>query len=590
MSSTEFEALPSIVSEELSISTEMSTAVTATTGEMPSMSFTVVGTSEDDLVTQPTVVPISASSEETTTMPTVEAMSTSSPVETTGSFRAATPPVTLHVSEELQLWEEKFTKACQIGKADLHERIETITSRQVENQVRGLGEAFLTRLQEAANSGLEDVRYAIQKAVRELPEESTTEDNAAAVEQVHDVVRLAAGSVKTRAQDLRSWKAQFDIETLDLTEAALESTLNVVDHIRDLGLQEIGMRWASMPEVTYKDWSAYYALKKSVDEWRNEVKLVALEHTGLAHAKSEAEDTESKGMVIAEQTAKELAHLMKVAKRKIADKESSDEFDNAGTISSFLGNAGDKIREGVNGASQAILGMGSEEEHPALSNLADTVTFTASELAETVSTNLNSAADLTAVMETKVTSAQELASSTIDSVTSIPAAAIKSPTEQAFEAVEGVKESIESASSTVAEAMPSISSIIEENYAPAKSFAQSLLSAPKFKATGVGEQVIGSRPPPPPSPQSFGVEEEISSGDSTFSSYVSNAVPIGTIAPSIKGIKSPVNDIIRDGSYRASMSIQSAVSKAGTAYADVTNSLAQALHQSPAGTEYTVSV
>jgi len=581
VSSLEVETLSSssTVSGETNDPTEINTFAAPPNAETTPMSATATETGEDDLIMLSTALSILTSAEETITMPP----STPASAQTTIPSKPSTPPVTLNVSEELQIWEEKFTKACEIGKADLQERIEVITARQVENQVRGLGEAFLTRLEEAASSGLEDVRSAIQRAVRSLPEECNPEDNAAAEELVHDIVRSAAGSVKARAQDLRSWKAQFDMETLDLAEAALESTLNVVDHIRDLGLQEIGMRWASMPEVTYKDWSAYYALKKSVDEWRNEVKVVAQEHTGLTHARSEAEEIESKGMVVAEKTAKGLAHLMKVAKRKIADKDVSDDFDTTGIMSSLVGNAEDKIREKLNEASRVILGTASEGEYPTLAKPAEIPSSTASELVETISTDL-------APIKVAATSAQESASSIIDYVTSMPAAAIESLTEQVSGAVQGVTESIESASSTFAEAMPSISSTVEEQYAAEKSFAQSVLSAPKFKATGVAGQVIGSRPPPPPSPQSYEFDEEISHGASTFSSYVSGVAPVGTIAPSADGIKSPVNDIIRDGSHRASMSIQSAVSKAGTAYADVTNSLAQALRESQREAEHTVSV
>ena len=42
------------------------------------------------------------------------------------------------------------------------------------------------------------------------------------------------------------------------------STLEVLDGIRDLGLQEIGMRWAWMEGVTYKHWAKYHDLKRQV--------------------------------------------------------------------------------------------------------------------------------------------------------------------------------------------------------------------------------------------------------------------------------------------------------------------------------------
>lgn len=518
-----------------------------------------------------------------------ETMSSSSSNPTTGEVPQPSPsvampkyetatekPLSLNVSEELKLWEEKFTRACEIGKADLQERVDAITSRQIEHQVKGLGEAFLTQLEEAARSALSHVQTAILKAVNNLPEDPSDVDYQTAEEQVHLVVRSAAGSVKGRAQDLRSWKVKFDKDTHELAEAALESTLHVVDHIRDLGLQEIGMRWASMPEVTYKDWAAYYALKKSVDQWRSEVHSVTLEHTGLVRAKSEGEDIEAKGMAIAEETAKELAQLKKVARSKLAAKDSSDDFSTS-TMSSMLDNVGGKVQKGLSSMSETLIGTA-------------TAVSSATDFQKSVKSAENDVSDEPrdgSIVSTASTSGQtastpvpDPAPSVVEFITDSLAAAIETVTEQASEIFNDVTASLTSTTegthSTIVNA--------QESYARMKPFAQSVLSAPKFKTTGVSERIIGSPQPPTDNTK---IQDEIwSSGEwakstmSVLANTADQALPVGTVAPSAGGISQPASDIVSDGSYRASMSIRSAIAKAGTAYADVTNSLASALRKS----------
>jgi len=414
-------------------------------------------------------------------------------------------PVAQPVSEELRLWEEKFTKASDIGKADLQERVSDISTHQIEQQVKGLGEALLTQLEEAASSAISNVEQETLRVVENLPENPSSSDTAAAEEQVHDVVRSTAGIVKARAQDVRSWKLKFDQNTRALVEAALESTLNVIDHIRDLGLQEIGMRWASLPEVTYKDWAAYHTLKKNVDEWRIEVEDVAMKHAGLERAKSEGEDMESRAMTIAEETAKELARLKKVSTRKIEARDSSNNFDTENTVLSILEDAGEKVREGFSGASQAVLCSAADEAVAAGSSLVESATSTTADM---------------------------------------------------------VDEVYPSASSVASEATEGAEAFVHET---AKPIAQSVLSAPKFKAVAAEESTIGTPPPPLHSTETEG-----------FTSFTNDAMPTGTIAPSAHSMGNVANDMINNGAHSTSMSIQSAIGKAGTAYADVTNSIARA--------------
>jgi hypothetical protein len=137
---------------------------------------------------------------------------------------------------------------------------------------------------------------------------------------------LSGSTIRDKAQAVRTWKQHYDHDTTALVEAALESTLKVIDNIRDLGLQEIGMRWAGMEGVTYKDWSKYHDLKSTFDEWRGGVEAAAHKHKGLSKAQEEGESVQESAMNAAEKAAKELTRLKDVARWKIDARDSSSDF------------------------------------------------------------------------------------------------------------------------------------------------------------------------------------------------------------------------------------------------------------------------
>ena len=230
------------------------------------------------------------------------------------------------VTKDLYTWQERFLKAAEKGADDLSERVQEITDRQISNQVEAVGESFIVQLEEAQTTETSKLKHAIVDLIKSLPELPSEQDIVDTEDKVAKAVKSAATAVKSVAQSLRSWKQGFKKETKSLVSAASTSTLDVLDNIRDLGLQEIGMRWASMDGVTYRDWAKYHELKEAFDEWRDEVEAVVTNHEGLRKCNGLADELESKGLVIAEDTAKELARLKEVGLWKVYAQDASDDF------------------------------------------------------------------------------------------------------------------------------------------------------------------------------------------------------------------------------------------------------------------------
>lgn len=230
------------------------------------------------------------------------------------------------IQSDLKIWQEKLSKAADKGAEDLRGRIDEITSRQIANQAHGVGEALVFQLEESAQSSTRSLLEKIKDTVKSLPQDADEEDESTAYESILSAIRSTGQTVRDKAQAVRTWKQHYDHDTTALVEAALESTLKVIDNVRDLGLQEIGMRWAGMEGVTYKDWSKYHDLKSTFDEWRGGVEAAAHEHPGLGKAQEEGEAIQESAMKSAEKAAKELTRLKDVAHWKIDARDASPDF------------------------------------------------------------------------------------------------------------------------------------------------------------------------------------------------------------------------------------------------------------------------
>ena len=280
------------------------------------------------------------------------------------------------IESDLKNWQDKFAKAADKGAEDLKERVKEITDHQVETQVRGVGGSLVIQLEESSASETKKLKEAIIEIIRYKHSDKSKEHLERAETELSKATRSAGSAVKVKALALRSWRRGFEEETLSLVQAASKSTLEVIDNIRDLGLQEIGMRWAWMEGVTYKDWSNYHFLKKTFDNSRNQVEEAARDHGGLRKASEAAAEVENQGMRIAEEAAIELGRLKEVGKWKIHAGDLSDDFGTrympaaaaaAGSdIIDKISVAGEKVasrpRESLNSALSKVVNNGNEAD------------------------------------------------------------------------------------------------------------------------------------------------------------------------------------------------------------------------------------
>lgn len=464
------------------------------------------------------------------------------------------------VANDLKTWQEKFTKAADEGSIELDSRITQIADKSIESQVHGVGSALIVELEETAISSFKTLKSAIQSIVKS----STVGDDSD--EKVDQATRKAGTAIKDKAKAVRTWRKNFDDETNSLISKAAEDTFDILDHIRDLGLQEIGMRWAWTDGITHKDWTKYHQLKTKFDEWRVGVEEVATKHIGLKRTRLESHNVEEEAMRLASEAATELNRLKDAGHWKLAAKDDSDNFDTKRYPPSAH-NVGQKIVDKVVEASQAVAGT--------TQGTVESIVSQASSVAASHASNVKSAG------EEVSRSAESIASSlsstvigtpqgTIERVASVASASASSLSAQASASIIGTEPGyVEQASSSVKSAASQVSNAASS----ASAVASSSLSSVSSVASSASSSVASSL-----SKEYESSSSSISSAASSASATAPKKVWGGAMAQSVKPRKIVFEDVIDDSDDDTfSERLASLASEAGDRYEDITKAVSEAL-------------
>ena len=484
------------------------------------------------------------------------------------------------VANDLKTWQEKFAKAADEGSDDLEERITEITDRLVTNQAGKVGSALNIQLEETVKSSLKTLKSSIISIVGKAKDAEESED------ELNTAVRKAGVTIKEKAQAVRTWRQNYDKETNSLVSKAADDTLQILDHIQDLGLQEVGMRWAWTDGITHKDWTKYHQLKPKFEEWRHEVEQVAINHPGLAKARAASEEVENQAMGTAEDAANELARLKETGRWKISTGDSSDDWTTK-ILPAAAAVAGQKVLDKISDVSEAVIGTSTSQR------TMESVTSVASaSIAEALSSGSSVAAAISSSIigtpqgsaESVVSVAKESASSIIDqasssvigtsqgsleSVASVASGSASSLSVKASSAVIGTEPGfVEKASSSIQSAASAVSKSVSDGYSSLSSLSSSASSS-LSKSASINPS-------------------SISSSSSSVASTASKKVFGGAMAQFVEAKQIVFEDIIEDSDEDYySEKIQSMASEAGDRFAEITKAVSEALLQ-PTSTQGTV--
>jgi len=229
------------------------------------------------------------------------------------------------VAADLRDWQERYDKAAKEGAAEINDQVRDITRRMVRRDAKVVGKSVLDQLQNTVIKELVQLRRNIVSIVGSVNKGSATPEEGR--EQIVQVVRTAGLAIKEKAQNVRGWREHYEAEMQAAITKAAESHFVILQEIKDLALQKIGMKWAWTDGITYKDWEKYHQLKTRFNQWNDDIQESIVTHPSLEAAQAEGADIEEQAMKLAANAAKELGRLKQVAGWKLIAADDSTEFD-----------------------------------------------------------------------------------------------------------------------------------------------------------------------------------------------------------------------------------------------------------------------
>ncbi|MBE3049895.1 hypothetical protein IMZ48_46840 [Candidatus Bathyarchaeota archaeon] len=229
------------------------------------------------------------------------------------------------VAEDLHQWESKFATAAEEGAADIEDKVNDISAAMFKSGVQKEGKTLMRELEGVVEGEVESLREQIISLV----ESSASGDAEEAKEAATSAVRAAGLAIKQKAEEIRSWREEFEQKLQATVTSKAQEHFNILGSMRDLALQKLGMKWAWMDGVTYKDWAKYHAMKNKFDEWTKELQELIVSNHNLEKAMNGAADVEDQAMEIAQAAAVQLGELKQVATWKIDAGDVTDNFDAA---------------------------------------------------------------------------------------------------------------------------------------------------------------------------------------------------------------------------------------------------------------------
>jgi hypothetical protein len=482
------------------------------------------------------------------------------------------------VNNDLKTWQEKFAKAADEGSVELEQRMTEVTQKLIEGQAQGVGKALTIQLEETVKSSLKSLKSTVISIIK------NNEDIEESEEEINTAVRKAGIAIKDKAQAVRTWRQTFDDETNSLVSQAAADTFEILDYIRDMGLQEIGMRWAWTDGITHKDWTKYHKLKGKFDDWRVDVEKVVTDHDGIGQARAASEEVETKAMNIAGEAANELASLKETARWKLTAGDTSDDWSHK-YMPAAAAKATKNIKQKIADAQEAVAPsqQGTVESivSAATASVADAVS-SASSIASSVS---GSIAGTQGSVESVVSAARSSASSLANDASSAVIGTSQGTVES------GISVATESASSLSAKASASIigeePGMVEKASAGVKSAASAISSSASSlsDAASRGASAASSSLSSATSSIASSLSESVTDASSSASSVASSAsgtaskkVWGGAMAQHVEAREIVYEDVVEDSDQDTfSEKVQSMASEAGNKYADITRAVSEAL-------------
>ncbi|KAK2853265.1 hypothetical protein FQN49_005242 [Arthroderma sp. PD_2] len=230
------------------------------------------------------------------------------------------------ISTDLRTWQERSAASVEKEREYIQEQVQQVVGRVYNDEKRPADE-LLSELERVVERELDGLKTGLYTIVQSIPEEYTLEDEEKAQNEFLQALKQSSLAIRDAAHYIRVWFNDYTDKLTGSLTKSIETTLDIIDNARNLGLQEIGMRWALMDGVTYADWANFHGLKTKLVEWKDEARQAGLQHDNYLAAKDFADAVVARGMDMAQNAAQQLSELKAIGKLKIEARDMSENLD-----------------------------------------------------------------------------------------------------------------------------------------------------------------------------------------------------------------------------------------------------------------------
>ncbi|KAF3158647.1 hypothetical protein TWF751_001366 [Orbilia oligospora] len=214
------------------------------------------------------------------------------------------------VEADLESWGAKFEEAGVKASADVVSQLDELCGK-VMKEHGTLSTEILT-----------DLEARIEKEYRDFEQGlGTLLDSPAETKYImvgyDGLVGRTMQNLKEKQTQIKGRTQELLMDTYQTTAKIVDAALAEMDSAHDIGMQELGMKWAWMEGVTYKDWAKYHDLKKAFGSLKTKVIRSGQGHKGLREVTDYAKSIDDAAADVLKVARVEVGKLEKLGRQRL---------------------------------------------------------------------------------------------------------------------------------------------------------------------------------------------------------------------------------------------------------------------------------
>ncbi|KAK6358491.1 hypothetical protein TWF730_007825 [Orbilia blumenaviensis] len=214
------------------------------------------------------------------------------------------------VEADLESWSAKFEEAGVKASASVVSQLDELCGK-VMKEHEPLSVELITDLEARIEKEYRDFEQGLGTLL-ESPAETKY------VMMGYDgLVGRTVSNLKEKQAQIKSRTQELLMDTYQATAKIVDAALAEMDSAHDVGMQELGMKWAWMEGVTYKDWAKYHELKKAFGSFKTKVIRSGQGHKGLREVTDYAKSIDDATVDLLKVARVEVGKLEKLGRQRL---------------------------------------------------------------------------------------------------------------------------------------------------------------------------------------------------------------------------------------------------------------------------------